>query len=154
MHRVAITANRKLTDADYPTIFNKMAELVTDPEVEAIYIGGAVGGDTVALESALSIACMNRPRLIVVVPCRLENQPKSTHAASRQADELIELNNPITQSDGFNSYKIRNIYMVDNAARTVAFWSGDQKSGTYHAIHHTEKTGKPVDIVKIQGLDK
>lgn len=153
-YNVAITANRKLIENDNKIIFNKMAELVTCGTVETIYFGGAVGGDTVALEAALSISCMNRPKLIVVVPCKLENQPKSTHAISKQADEIIELNNAITPNDGFNAYKIRNIYMVDHVEKTVGFWSGDIKSGTWHAINYTQNCKKEVEVVMIQGLDK
>lgn len=153
-YNVAITANRKLTENDNIVIFNKMVELVTCGDVRSIYFGGAVGGDTVALASALSISCMSRPKLIVVVPCKLENQPKSTHEISRQADEIIELNNVITPNDGFNAYKIRNIYMVDHAEKTVGFWSGDKKSGTWHAINYTQNCNKEVEIVTIQGLDK
>lgn len=153
-YRVAITANRKLLEEDHVTIFNKMVELVTDPDVEAIYIGGAVGGDTVALEAALDIVCMDKAKLIVVVPCKVENQPRATHSATRRADEIIELGNPITSANGYESYKIRNRYMVDNAENTVGFWSGDKKSGTWHAINHAQMTDKIVEIVTIKGLDK
>lgn len=151
-YNIAITANRKLIENDNKIIFNQMAELVTCGDVESIYFGGAIGGDTVALEAALSIRCMDRPKLIVVVPCKLENQPKSTHVVSQQADQIIELNNPITPNDGFNSYKIRNIYMVDHAEKTVGFWSGDIKSGTWHAINYTQNCNKNVEIITIQGF--
>lgn len=154
MERVAITANRKLADKDYDIIFNKMAELVTDPVVEMIIFGGAIGGDTVALQAALDIICLGKPKLVVVVPCLLSNQSYSTHAASKRADQLIELGNPITRANGYESYKIRNRHMVDLATRTVAFWSGDENSGTYHAMKYSRSCNKLCEEVKIEGLDK
>lgn len=153
-YSVAITANRLLTLNDHSTIFKKMLELVLDENVRTIYFGGAIGGDTVALKACLDAVCMNRPRLIVVVPCKLEHQPWATRDVSRQADEIIELGNPITNADGYASYKTRNCYMVDHAKRCVGFWSGDKKSGTWHCLNYAQTLGREVEIVTIEGKDK
>lgn len=152
---VAITANRKLAPQDYDDIFEEMSFLITSPNIEAIYFGGAVGGDTVALKSCLDIVCLTRPRLIVVVPNRLQDQPRETHAVSRRADEIIELGMPITSADGWRAYKARNEYMVDHADHLVAFWNKSTKpSGTGSCISYAYKVGKTVKIIEITGEDK
>lgn len=154
-YRVAITANRLLTPDDHGIIFDEMMRLMTDGRIESIYFGGAVGGDTVALKACLDVTIMDRPQLIVVVPNRLADQPKITHEISKKADTLVELANPITVSDGWRSYHIRNEYMVDHAERVVAFWNKSTKpSGTAACIRYALKNKKPVDIIKIAGEDK
>lgn len=151
--KIAITANRKLDPDDNTTIFNKMAELVTNENVEAIYFGGAIGGDHVALEAALSIQAINKPKLIVVVPCVLANQPKVTHENIKKADELIELKNPITQDDNWKSFHQRNEYMVDHAEKTICFFNGLRRGGSYSCAQYAEKQGKVVEYIIIIGDD-
>ena len=153
-HRVAITANRLLLPEDHGVIFTAMTKLLTDPAVEAIYFGGAIGGDTIALQACLDVVMMDRPRLIVVVPNMLKNQPSSTHTASKSADELIELGRPITNADGWRAFHARNEYMVDHAQTVVAFWNKVPKGGTYACMSYARKQGKPVEIVEIKGEDK
>lgn len=151
---VAITANRSLDLDDHVTIFNKMAELVTNENIEKIYIGGAVGGDTVALQAALDISksTMYRPKFIVVVPDTLKRQVSSTWPISKQADEIIELNEAITAENGYEAYHIRNRYMVDHAEQVVAFHSADKAGGgTLKTIRYAQLCGKPVDIIYLIG---
>lgn len=151
---ITITANRKLVPTDHDIIFQEMVELVTTPEIETIYFGGAIGGDTVALQSCLDICVLDRPKLIVVVPNRLQDQPKSTHAISRKADEIIELGNNISVSDGWAAYHKRNAYMVDRSSDVVAFWDGSANSGTSSCINYAKKLNKTIKIVQIIGEDK
>lgn len=152
---IAITANRLLVPEDHDVIFREMTELITLPEIEAIYFGGALGGDTVALKACLDICCLNRPKLIVVVPNRLSDQPVGTHQLSRRADQIIELGQPITMADGWRAYKARNEYMVDHATEVVAFWNKSTgPSGTASCIQYALKTNKPCRIVQILGEDK
>lgn len=154
-YRVAITANRLLIPSDHEIIAIQMAKLMTDPLVEAIYFGGAIGGDTVALQACLDMTFLDRPKLIVVVPFKLSDQPKITRSVSEQADELIELGNPITVSDGYRSYHIRNEFMCDHSSKIVAFWNKSTKpSGTAACIRYALKTKKEVEIVEIKGEDK
>ena len=146
--KIAITGSRKVHPDDYKIISQHMKTLCMDSQVECIYFGGAIGVDSLALQSSLE--CEPRPRLILVVPDKLSNQPRSTWEPSKQADEIIELCNPITYDDFFYSYKLRNIYMVDHSDKTVAFWTGDTKSGTYHTITYTRSKNKPCDIVPLK----
>lgn len=151
---VAITGNRHLDEKDYVTIQNTISELVTNPNVKEIYFGGAVGADTVALEAAIGIVCINKPQLIVVVPDTLERQPAPTHAVSKRADRLTELHAQITILDGWRAFHARNEYMVDHAAITVAFWDKQPKGGTYACIRYSINQGKNVYIAQIIGYDK
>lgn len=151
---VAITGNRSLNEKDRIKIFETMKFIVTNPNVNSIYFGGAVGSDTVALESALNIICLEKPKLIVVVPNMLKDQPKETRKISELADELVELKNVITASDGYRSYQARNEYMVDNVGKdgvVVSFWDKDQSGGTYNCISYALKCGKTVLNVTVEG---
>lgn len=153
-YSVAITAHRDLADTDYDVIFNTMAELLSTQEVDSIYFGGASGGDTVALQSCLDISCMNKPRLIVVLPAKLENQHPQTWPISKRANQLIELGLPITKSDGWKAYHIRDRYMVDHAEKTIAFWDGIKKGGTFNTKKYAEDTKKIVASIPIIGRNK
>jgi predicted Rossmann fold nucleotide-binding protein DprA/Smf involved in DNA uptake len=126
-----------------------MQTLVGNPLIKAIYFGGASGSDTEALKAALYHRKGSRPRLIVLVPNTLENQPRETHEWSRKADELIELKRPITPEDGYLSYRKRNELLVDHGDLVIAFFNGDYKSGTGQAIRYAEKTGKKVYQINV-----
>ncbi|HVI40119.1 MAG TPA: hypothetical protein VM577_05625 [Anaerovoracaceae bacterium] len=154
MYKAAITAHRDLAESDHDVIFNTMADLLTDPDLEAIYFGGASGGDTVALQACLDITMMNRPKLIVVVPDQLTKQHPGTWWASRQADELIEMGLTIQKSDGWAAYHARDRYMVDHADKLIAFWDGIKKGGTYNTKVYGEALKKYVIPVSIIGRNK
>ena len=49
----SITAHRDLAPSDAAVIQGAMQTLVAHPSVDAIYFGGARGGDTIALQAAL-----------------------------------------------------------------------------------------------------
>jgi len=143
-----------LTDKDVTTIRDKVGSLVARDDIEQMYFGGAIGADTVALEAALDLRKNKTPRLVAVVPNRINNQPKETQAALSRADEVIELGNPITSANGYKAYHLRNRAMVDMATDVVAFWSGDIHSGTYSTIKYANDNTKKVDAVVIEGKDK
>lgn len=152
--KVCITGNRLLTENDKITIFDTISMLVTNPNIQQIYFGGAIGADTVALQSAVDIVCLNKPELIVVVPENINKQPKIAHQASRQASRIIELNNLISIQDGWRAFHIRNEYMVDNSDVTIAFWNKEPKGGTYACLSYALKCDKIVQYVTIEGADK
>lgn len=128
-----------------------MKALVGNASLDAIYFGGAAGADTEALRAALELRSGKRPHLVVVVPDTIDKQPLLTREWTRQADEVIELQNPITSDDGYASFKTRNQYLVDVGSFGVAFFNGNYKSGTGHAVRAAEKIGLVVHKVAIKG---
>jgi hypothetical protein len=147
----SVTAHRDLAASDHAVIHKAMQTLVLHPDVDAIYFGGARGGDTVALQAALYFRTDQRPWLTVVVPDKLKNQPVETHFWTGKADEVIELGNPITKTDHFLSYTIRDRYLVDVASYLVAFFNGNPKTGTGKTVRMAEKDGLQVHKVTIVG---
>lgn len=156
--KIAITGNRNLTESDKAIIVGTMLAFVFDTAVKEIYFGGARGADTEALKAALSAhAACNKDcslDLIVVLPDTLDKQPFNTRDITLQADKIVELQNRITFEDGWAAYHTRNRYMVDNATEVVAFWNGDNNSGTWSTIKYARAMNKPVTIVTITGSDK
>mgnify|MGYP001947180314 CR=1 FL=1 len=149
---ITITGHRKINHSAVQIINFKMKELVENPEIETIYFGGAKGTDTEALLCALSWRDelkRKNLRLIAVVPDTLKNQPKETHEISKMADEIIELKNTIMKENKFESFKIRNHYMVDRSDKVVAFWNGQYKSGTYSAMNYARKNKKYVEEIRV-----
>lgn len=135
-----------------------MLELLKDETVDTIYFGGAVGVDTYALASCIGkrtrpSGLFFGPRLVVVCPDTLEQQPPLARNWAKYADEVVELGCPITARDGYKSYRDRNIFMVDRAAETggflVAFWNGLPKGGTYHTIQYAQTVGVPIVVFSV-----
>lgn len=151
---VCITGNRLVTNQDILKIKEVIYKLVTNSKIEEIYFGGAIGTDTIALQAALDVVCLDKPELIAVVPDTHKSQPLEARDALFKADQLIELRNQITQNDGYRSYQIRNEYMVDHSIVTVAFWDNTIKSGTYNCLAYALKNNKIVLHVEIEGKDK
>jgi hypothetical protein len=115
-----------------------MTALVNDPRTQTIVFGGATS-DNVALRYALKQKG-DRPKLVVIVPARVTDQPRETWAYTNQADEVIELCQPLyDEYDKFRKaiYHVRNRAMLEYAQdfdeRFVqAFWTGQRSfSGTY-----------------------
>lgn len=153
---VSITAHRNTTQDDDKIIYLAMTTLMCDPGIEAIYFGGARGGDTVSLKAAIEIRGLwdNIPELVVVVPDRIEDQPRIAREWILKADRVIELKNPITPSDQYRSYDIRNEYLVNVAQKgegfIVAFWNS-KPSGTANCVGFAKAMEVPVQVVAISG---
>ncbi len=159
--RIAITANRNLTRADEAMIGATMLGLVRMPDVEEIIFGGARGGDTVALIAAGGGSRSGkgtrivRPKCVVIVPCRVADQPHDAREAIRVfADEVVELGLPITRDDGFAAYKRRNEAMADRGTHLGSFWNGDYKSGTWNCISYARRIGRPWWNNAVDGGDR
>ncbi len=155
-HIVSVTAHRAtagsstLSSDDIHKIHICMKKVVSLPHIDAIYFGGARGGDTEALKAALHFRGGSpRPYLVVVVPDTLLKQPFETHTFSRKADEIIELKHPITPTDGFSAYSKRDQYLVDVATSLLAFFSGNYASGTGKTVRMAEEVGLVVTKIQI-----
>ena len=157
---VAITANRNLTENDESAIFDKIKALVADDNVTQLVFGGARGGDNIALLSALHLRdeVYNRTdnlNLLVIVPCKVIDQPVEAQPIIRSADEIIELNKKIQPEDDWFAYKNRNREMVLKSNRVVGFWDCKSKeSGTYDCMKTATELKRPVEVIKIEGSDK
>lgn len=146
---ISITGHRKVSARDVDRIFAAMKILVRNPTIDAIYFGGAIGADTYALRAAAEYRVEKRPHLTVVVPDTAAKQPRDAQKYFSLADEVIELGNPITKDDGFEAFKIRNVYLVDAATTLVGFFSGKWNSGTGHAIRYAKANGVAYCEVKV-----
>lgn len=142
---IGITASREFSGPYSEELITKVIQsYVEDPSIDAIIFGGARGGDSVALRAALNSRVEYRPKLIVVVPNTLSEQPHETKIISAQADEVIEL-----LETGQDRYKIRNQYIVDNATKMVAFWNGSYRSGTNQTIRLAKAADKQPEVWRV-----
>lgn len=141
MTALVVSGHRDVTLSDIRIIRQTMIEYLEYREHDEILFGGARGADTVALETALEIResfSVTWPKLIVVVPNTVREQPASSLPAIGKADQVIELKRPITRDDKFFSLHHRNHFMIDWAApdgRLLAFWNG-KPSGTGNVIRY------------------
>lgn len=157
--RVAITGSRKLSNADIIGLIRVVHTLVYEVRPEVVVFGGAVGVDTEALTVAQHLKSYNghtvpshNSRLVVVVPDTVTAQPRAARdAILRYADEVVELRNPITRSDGFAAYHKRNAEMVKRATHVLGFWNGDFQSGTYSCLCEARRANREIWVECIDG---
>lgn len=139
---------------------DKMIRIVENPYIRAIIFGGAMGIDTIALYYALKWKVSDYPKLIVVVPNIIGNQPKETWEITKKADQIIEMKQSYKEL-GNQIYKNRNMKMFDIALQItrenkseillLAFWEYvTMYSGTYSTICTAKKLGIRSEIVDIR----
>lgn len=160
--RVAITANRDLAPRDVAVFERAMVELCGFYP-EEIIVGGARGGDTLALDLAGRHRDLARTRLVVIVPDTVEVQPREAREAIRRwiipgRDEIVERRQHVTREDGFEAFRARNRAMVDRARRAprpymLGFWNGDRRSGSFSALSYAQMKRCPLWIEAIEGGD-
>lgn len=149
---VTMTGHRNVTPKDIAVIRGSIRSLVRNPSIDAIYFGGALGADTVALIAAAEFRQDERPHLVVVTPNTARHQPADARKYFHLADEVIELGYEITRDDHYAAFKKRNCYMVDVATAVVAFFSGNKKSGTWHAMSYAESSGLTVYPIPVESF--
>ena len=145
---IAITGIRDLARSHLAVVDLAVAELVGG-RPDAVLFGGARGTDTVALAAAwAALQGVRPPRLIVIVPARLRDQPPEARAwARRCADEIVELKAPALDR---KAYHARNAEMVRRADGLLAFWDG-RAGGTQRTIELAEDARIPVETVRLLG---
>lgn len=135
--------------ADYGLLFNVYLRPFAG-EGAHLYVGGALGIDTLALDWLAEHA---PAALTVVVPCTLADQPEQARRtvlrATRRAQRvsLVELGAPQL---GAEAYHTRNRWMVDRSDLVIGFPHGDDpRSGTWYTIQYGADQGRPRLIVPI-----
>lgn len=138
---ISITARREVSPRGTVTIRKAMQALVANETIDAIYFGGARGGDTAALRAAAKARKGRCPWFTVVVPDTEDSQPFAARQWFHLADEVVELGHPITKDDGFQAYHRRNEYLVDICTSLVAFFDGTETGGTWSTIQYAQSVG-------------
>ncbi len=151
-HAVTITGSRSTshrTQAEYGQLFDAYLQPFVGPGSH-VYLGGAVGIDTLALNWLAEHA---PAALTIVVPCTLADQPdqaqRSVLDAARRAEHvsLVELGAPHLGED---TYYARNRWMVDRTDLVIGFPHGDDlRSGTWYTIRYGAEQSRPRLIVPI-----
>lgn len=146
---VSITGHRDLSAKDKQRLWAAMKALVDNASVDEIWFGGAKGTDNEGLRAALHHRGEKKtPRLVVVVPDHIRNQPRECWEPIGRADQVIELGLPIQQEDGFAAYQKRNEFLVEHATLLVAFWNGS-RSGTGNTVNHAKKVGVKTKVITV-----
>lgn len=137
------------------------AGIIKDLSIKTVYVGGALGIDTVMLKTLRAFREKLKaelPYLIVVCPCTIAELPEEARAvAERCADRIIELENRITVEDKFSAFFIRNEYMVDRVRKIKAMTTDTDMrspSGTMAAVRYAKRTGKDFEVVQIPAYKK
>ncbi len=146
--KIAITGTRDVAPGGRELIKRALNEVIASRnDIEAIIFGGARGTDTVALECAYEIKreMQRNFELIVVVPFKIEKQPRAAQdAILKYATRVIELNLPFSMG----GYHKRNEELVKMADLILAFW--DRKDGgTSDTIERARKHGKEIKVIEL-----
>lgn len=112
-------------------------------DVDAFITGMAPGYDLWAADEALELG--------IGVWCAI---PWKGHRPDPENEELYERVLSKSKQVHYTSisqdfpgnwcYHKRNEWMVDNATRVLAYWSGKKSGGTYATVQYAKKIGKPV----------
>ena len=111
---------------------------------ERVISGMALGWDTAVARAALYL----KLPLTAAVPCDGQEALWSDKDKSRYYGLIALADNIITVNPGpYAAWKMhaRNNWMVNNADKVVALWSGDDFGGTFKTIKYAVSKGKPVD---------
>lgn len=141
--RISISGHREIENPNI--IYEAIDKVLSINNVTEMLFGGARGADNYALSAAL--ANVKKPKLTVVVPDTVDKQPAECQHNIRLADNLVELKNPIVWP--YESYKIRNCYLVENCDFLLAFFNGKQAGGTWQAIKYAKSVNKYVKQIKV-----
>lgn len=143
--RISVSGTRDIIPLDYEIIKLQISNLLSEHPEELLF-GGARGADTVALAAAYTERGEERtPKLTVIVPKRIQDQPLEAQKWIERADEIIELK---AHRLGTKAYEQRNHTLVSRSDKLVAFWDG-HSGGTGMTIRLAEEMGKPVHIVSL-----
>lgn len=107
--------------------------------------GGAIGSDTIALDTACDIDV--RSVLHVFVPWTIKDQPKRTQEVIARADVISELKLP--RHNG--AYLTRNDVMLKGANQLIAFTDGREDGGTAYTIKRAQAVNVPTEIILVKG---
>ncbi|HET6496423.1 MAG TPA: hypothetical protein VFH61_13780 [Thermoleophilia bacterium] len=131
-----------------PLVELTVAEVL--PRAEAMLFGGALGSDTMALRAAHALRRPRGPRLIVVLPSRLRDQPREAQAAVEEcADEIVELG---LKPGATPSYMRRNDALVERADVLLAFTDGRSSGGTAYTISKAKREGIETIVVAVPSV--
>lgn len=153
-HCVMITGHRDLAEQDKTLIQETLiqetiAQEVTNPKVDIIYFGGAVGADSLALETALTTRVGEKPKLVVVLPKTAKDQRSDLHNLTSKADEIIELK--LSRKIYSDIWWEHDKWMVNNSQKCIAFWDGIEAGGTYNAMRYAQQQEKEIQHIKMIG---
>lgn len=147
-------------------IYNSMEN---KEEVLEIRGGGALGIDQMTFTVAYELIEEGyNIKLIVCVPfkeqCKAwpQNSQNIYMDQLNKADEVIYVDRLVNTKyvvannkiDIYiaNKMQLRNIYMVDNSDKVIAYFNGEKKGGTYNCIKYAESLNK--EIINLYEMNK
>ena len=146
---VMVTGHRDLTEQDKTIIQETIAQEVINPKVDTIYFGGAIGADSLALETALAARVGDKPKLVVVLPKTAKDQRSDLHELTGRADEIIELK--LSRKIYSDIWWEHDKWMVNSSQKCIAFWDGIEAGGTYNAMRYAQQQEKEIQHIKMTG---
>lgn len=147
-----------LEDESYLSYCDLINSLILDYAKEGFdhYItGGAIGVDMDFAESFIYLKdffpILKNVKLEVAIPC--DNQDAKYRERDKEryktilnnADKITKVGTVYT----FSCMQKRNMYMVDNSDKVLAFWNGEEKGGTWNTIQYARKIGKDIEIINL-----
>ena len=135
----------------------EIAERMIADGYKGFICGGAQGVDTDFAETVIALKRIYPEiTLEIAVPCPNQSAFWSRDAKARY-DSVLRNADKVSLIGAFYTpycMPARNRYMVDNADKVIAFWSGKRSGGTYSTILYAEKCKKPSLIVNLSQLCK
>lgn len=139
-----------LNAPEYDDLRNKIKSYIVDNEFTDIWVGMALGTDTLAALVALELKSEGyKVNLHCAIPChdydcKWVAESKRVYAnVLEQADEVVYVTDG--PYDEFCLSK-RNYFMVDNCDEVFAVWDKKLSGGTYESISYARYKEKPIHV--------
>ena len=141
------TGHRSLDNMLNKDCLMRGIEYVIEKGVDTFIVGGALGFDT---EAALAVLETKKAhpkiKLFIYVPCK--NQTQGWSFSDKMQYEAILKSADFVDMPAYDYFsgcmKIRNYKMVDSSSFCIAFFNGNNRSGTGQTYNYAKKSGLSV----------
>jgi len=153
------TGHRRIPSDDLPAVSaalrREVLRLCREEGITTFLSGGALGFDTLAAETVLSVAGeVPGVSLVIVRPCEDQARGWNARDAARYESILARANGVVTLAPAYRPgcMQARNRYLVEHSAVCLCYLT-ERSGGTAYTVRYAASRGLPIVNVAPPGPD-